>query len=77
MTFLMMIGIVLVGIYTIFVFVSQQPVAGWTTTMLFLSVAFLGVFAILAVIIKYLSIIVDLIFKKQKYMIESIEKITK
>jgi len=77
MTFLMMIGIVLVGIYTIFVFSSQQPVAGWTTTMLFLSVGFFGVFAILAVVIKYLSIIVDLIFKKQKYMIESIEKITK
>lgn len=77
MTFLMMIGIVLVGIYTVFVFVSQQPVAGWTTTMLLLSVGFFGVFAILAVVIKYLSIIVDLIFKKQKYMIESIEKITK
>lgn len=77
MTFLMMIGILLVGIYTIFVFASQQPVAGWTTTMLFLSVGFFGVFAILAVVIKYLSIIVDLIFKKQKYMIESIEKITK
>lgn len=77
MTFLMMMGIVLVGIYTIFVFASQQPVAGWTTTMLVLSVAFFGIFAILAVIIKYLSIIVDLIFKKQKYMIESIEKITK
>lgn len=77
MTFLMMIGIVLVGIYTVFVFASQQPVAGWTTTMLFLSVGFFGVFAIMAVVIKYLSIIVDLIFKKQKYMIESIEKITK
>lgn len=77
MTFLMMIGIVLVGIYTVIVFISQQPVAGWTTTMLFLSVGFFGVFAILAVVIKYLSIIVDLIFKKQKYMIESIEKITK
>lgn len=77
MTFLMMIGILFVGIYTIIVFVSRQPVAGWTTTMLFLSVGFLGIFAILAVVIKYLSIIVDLIFKKQKYMIESIEKITK
>lgn len=77
MTLLMMLGIILVGIYTVFVFMSQQPVAGWTTTMLFLAVGFFGVFAILAVVIKYLSIIVDLIFKKQKYMIESIEKITK
>lgn len=77
MTFLMMIGILMVSIYTIFIFLNKQPVAGWTTTMLFLSVGFFGVFAILAVVIKYLSIIVDLIFKKQKYMIESIEKITK
>ncbi|BBK78197.1 glycosyltransferase [Clostridium butyricum] len=77
MTFLMMIGILAVGIYTVVVFMKEQPVAGWTTTMLFLSVAFLGVFAIMAVIIKYLSIIVDLTFKKQKYMIESIEKITR
>ena len=77
MTFLMMIGILAVGIYTVVVFMKEQPVAGWTTTMLFLSVAFLGVFAIMAVIIKYLSIIVDLTCKKQKYMIESIEKITR
>ena len=77
MTFIMMIGILTVGIYTVVVFLKQQPVAGWTTTMLFLSVAFLGVFAIMAVIIKYLSIVVDLTFKKQKYMIESIEKITR
>lgn len=77
MTLLIMIGIVVVIAYTIFVFIRKQPVAGWTTTMLFLSIGFFGIFAILAVIIKYLSIIVDLIFKKQKYMIESIEKITK
>ena len=77
MTFVMMLGIIAVGIYTVKGFISDQPVAGWTTTMLFLSVAFLGVFAILAVVIKYLSILVDLTFKKQKYMIESIEKLTK
>lgn len=77
MTFIMMIGIIGVGIYTLAVFINGQPVEGWTTTMLFLSVVFFGVFAILAVIIKYLSILVDLIFKKQKYMIESIEKLTK
>ncbi len=77
MTFVMMLGIIAVGIYTVKVFISDQPVAGWTTTMLFLSVAFLGVFGILAVVIKYLSILVDLTFKKQKYMIESIEKLTK
>jgi dolichol-phosphate mannosyltransferase len=78
MATLMMISTIGVGIYTIVTFLgSRKPVEGWTTTMLFLSGAFFGVFAILAIIIKYLTLIMDLIFKKQKYTIESIEKITK
>ena len=45
--------------------------------MFVLTVGFAGVFAILSIIIKYLSLLVDLVFKKQKYMVESIEKIQK
>lgn len=74
---LMMIGIIGVVIYTISIFMTKQPVAGWTTMMLLLSIGLFGIFSILAIIIRYLSIIIELIFKKQKYMIESIEKITK
>lgn len=77
MTFLMMISAIFAGAYAIVIFIKQAPIAGWTTTMLFLSFAFFGVFAILAVIIRYLSILVDLVFKKQKYITESIEKLTK
>jgi dolichol-phosphate mannosyltransferase len=66
------------GIYTcIMYFGINQPVAGWTTTMLLLSGGFFGVFLLLAIIIKYMSVLVDLVFKKQKYLIESIEKITR
>ena len=72
-----MIGIIGVVIYTISIFMTKQPVAGWTTMMLLLSIGLFGIFSILAIIIRYLSIIIELIFKKQKYMIESIEKITK
>jgi dolichol-phosphate mannosyltransferase len=77
MTFLMMLIAVFVGIYTVLIFLKGDPVAGWTTTMLFLDFGFIGIFAVLAIIIKYLSILIDLTFKKQKYTIESIEKITK
>ena len=56
---------------------TVHPVAGWTTTILFLSVVFFGLFAILTVIIKYLQIIVDLVFKRKHYSFESIEKLTK
>lgn len=71
---LILITLGVVG-YTVYVFLGSNPVAGWTTTMLFLSFGFLGLFSVLAMIIKYLSLLVNLIFKKTDYLIESIEKI--
>lgn len=76
-TVCMMCITVLMAAYTVFIFLTGNPVAGWTTTVAFLSLAFFGLFGILTVIIKYLSILVNLIFKKQRYMFESIEKLTK
>ena len=65
-------------LYTLYIYLfGGYPVEGWTTTMFVLTVGFAGVFAILSIIIKYLSLLVDLVFKKQKYMVESIEKIQK
>lgn len=75
MSIIMMLVTVVVAIYAIYIFLSSNPMEGWTTTMLFLSFGFFGIFAILAIVIKYLSIIVNLIFKKTKYIVESIDKI--
>lgn len=77
MTVLMMIMSVFMLIYSVVVFVTANPVAGWTTTILFLSVVFLGLFAVLTVIIKYLQLMLNLIFKRKQYSFESIEKLTK
>lgn len=77
MTFMMMFLTLAGGIYTIAIYLLKRPVEGYTTLMLLLTGSFFAMFAILAIIIKYLSLIVDLIFKKQKYITESIEKITK
>lgn len=66
------------AVYTCVIFFGHhQPVAGWTTTMLLLSGGFFGVFLLITIVIKYLSVLVDLVFKRQKYLIESIEKLTK
>jgi glycosyltransferase involved in cell wall biosynthesis len=74
----MMLFTIISGVYTIIIFLgASKPVEGWTTTMAFLSFAFFGVFALFTIMIKYLSILLELVFKKQKYVIESIEKITK
>lgn len=61
-------------IYTLVIYFNGNPIEGWTTTMIFLSFGFLATFILFSVIIKYLSIILDLQFKKQDYLIESIEK---
>lgn len=73
----MMAVTLIVTVYTVVVYLSGSPVEGWTTTMLFLGFGFFGMFAILAMVLKYLSILVDLTFKRQKYVFESIEKISK
>ena len=71
----MMLLTVMIGIYTVGVYVSGKPVEGWTTTMLFLVFGFFGLFVILTMAIKYLSILLRLSFNRQKYIIASIEKL--
>lgn len=77
MTIFMMMISVFVVIYTVVIYLTANPVAGWTTTILFLSVAFFGLFGIFTFVIKYLQLIIDLVFKRKHYTFESIEKLTK
>ena len=77
MTSAMMLISVFMIFYTLIVYFIGHPIEGWTTTVMFLSVAFLGLFGILTIIVKYLQIIVDMVFKRKHYNYESIEKLTK
>lgn len=75
---IMMLVTIATAVYTIVTFLGNvKPVEGWTTTMLFLSFAFFGLFALSAIIIKYLTIVINLSFNKMRYSIESVEKISK
>ncbi len=74
----MMLALMLVAVvYTVVVYFGGASALepGWTTTMLVLTGGFSGVFLILAVVLKYLALLVELVFKKQKYLVESVEKI--
>ena len=71
MSLIMMALLLGSAIYTLVFFFSGQAIAGWTTTMLLVSFAFFGLFVILTIIIKYLSIIVKLIFERQSYIIKN------
>lgn len=66
----------LTGIYTLISYFGQnRPVEGWTPIMGLVSAGFFGIFLILTLIIKYLDLILKLVFKKQKYLVSSIEKL--
>lgn len=55
--------------------ITSNPVEGWTTTIIFLAFSFFGLFIILAIVIKYLQVLVKLAFHKKQYLFESIEKL--
>ncbi len=75
LTVIMLLAVLFVGIYTITIFAIGKPIEGWTTTMLFLSLGFGGLFLLYTIVIKYLSVIMNLIFKKVNYLIESVDKL--
>lgn len=74
--FMMFISI-FTAFYSLVIYIMSNPVAGWTTTILFLSFAFSGLFGILTIMIKYLQLLVNLVFKRKYYSFENIEKMTK
>ncbi len=77
MTCVMFLVIIATICYTIWAYIFSNPIAGWTSTILFLAIAFLGLFAVMTVVIKYLQLIVNLVFKRKQYSFENIEKITR
>ena len=74
---IMMVATILMGIYALATFALGNVVEGFTTTMLVITGSFFAVFVLFAIVIKYLSVIVQLIFNKEDYRIEYIEKISK
>lgn len=57
-------------------FNSREIVQGWTSTILYLSAGFFGIFVIMAIILKYLSLILNIILKNKTYQVESVHKCT-
>ncbi len=74
MTIIMILVTIFVALYTILVFLKGMAIEGWTTTMLFLSFSFFGLFTIMTIVIKYLELLINLNFKRNHYIVESIEK---
>lgn len=76
MSLVMILFSVAIGIYTLANWIGNQNVAlGWTTIMMFLAICFSGLFVLLTIGIKYLSLILFVNTNKQDYVFESVEKV--
>jgi dolichol-phosphate mannosyltransferase len=71
---IMVLAFIVAVIYAVVLFVNKVPVEGWTTTIIIISFGFVCISIILAIIVKYLCLLLNLIFKKQSYLIENIDK---
>lgn len=67
---------VVVGIYAFLTYFIRQDIAsGWTTLMVVLSFGFSGIFLVLTLISKYLSITLAEVQKTRLYTVQNIERI--
>lgn len=76
-TLFMMLFTVIFACYAVVTYLLSSPVAGWTTTVCFLAFAFFALFGLLTLVIKYLQLILSLVFKRGGASFEAIEKLTK
>lgn len=75
MTFAMMLITLFVGVYAAVVYILGTPIEGWTTLVFFLAVSFFGLFGILTIVVRYLSLILQMVLRRKHYMIAKVEKI--
>jgi dolichol-phosphate mannosyltransferase len=68
----MVLSVLICGVYAI---INKQNYVESTIQTILISFGFVGVFLMLTIIIKYVDLILNILFKKQNYLISSIEKI--
>lgn len=69
--------IIMFGYIVYSIFSTVRPVEGWLSIMALLSFGFFMMSVMLTLIFKYLSVILSMSFKRQRYVIEGVEKLTK
>lgn len=73
----LLVMIIMAGNVVVSLFSDSKPVEGWMSTFGLMSFGFFGLFLLMTLILKYLSVILNLVFKKQRYVISGIDKLNK
>lgn len=64
--------------YTVYSYLVLDKIqAGWTTMMLFMSISFSGIFFILAILAKYMTIIMSEVKDKPNYIYRNVDRLSK
>lgn len=64
-------------VYSVYSYIScSETTKSWIGIWVFLAIAMSGIFLLLSIMIRYMSLILDTVFKKSKYTIESIVKLS-
>lgn len=69
--------LIMFGYIVYSIFSAVRPVEGWLSIMALMSFGFFMLSVMLTLIFKYLSVILNMSFKRQRYVIEGVEKLTK
>lgn len=68
--------LIMFGYLVYSVFSRNRPVEGWLSIMSLMSFGFFMMSVMLTLILKYLSVLLNMGFKRQRYVIEGVEKLT-
>lgn len=75
LSFLMILFSIVCIIYIILVYLAGKPVPGYVSTFAISAFGFFGVNILLSILIKYASLILRIVFQKERYLIKSIERL--
>jgi dolichol-phosphate mannosyltransferase len=67
--------VVMAGDVVYSMFSETKPVEGWLSLMGLMSLGFFMLFVMLTLISKYLSVLLNMMFKRQRYVVEGIQKL--
>ncbi|MCM1467121.1 MAG: hypothetical protein NC086_03155 [Alistipes sp.] len=66
------------GAWAVYCYLAEENLAGgWVSLMGVISFGFFGIFLLITVIIKYMSLLLDINYKKSTYVVEAVNKIEK
>ncbi len=68
--------LIMFGYLVYSIFSRVRPVEGWLSIMSLMSFGFFMISVMLTMILKYLSVLLNMSFKRQHYVIEGVEKLT-